>query len=78
MIKRKPKLEAKFFGPFWVLYPLKKQAYKLELPKKWTIHDIFYMSLLEQDTTRKKKVNNENTAEPDGGNKSEEYKAEAI
>ena len=33
-IKRNRKLEAKFFGPFWVFYPVEKQAYKLELPKK--------------------------------------------
>ena len=30
-----------------------KQAYKLALSKKWRIHDVFYVSLLEQDTTRK-------------------------
>ena len=30
-----------------------KPAYKLELPKKWRIHDVFHVSLLEQDTTRK-------------------------
>ena len=51
--KRNRKLEAKFFGPFRVLHPVGKQAYKLELPKKWRIHDVFHMSLLEQDTTRK-------------------------
>ena len=28
------KLEPKFFGSFQVLYPVKKQAYRLELPKK--------------------------------------------
>ena len=45
--KRKQKLEAKFFEPFRVLHPIKKQAYKLELPKKGRIHDVFYVSLLE-------------------------------
>ena len=32
--KRNRKLEVKFFGPFQMLHPLCKQAYKLELPKK--------------------------------------------
>ena len=41
------KLETKFFGPFRVFYPVGKQAYKLELPKKWRIYDVFHMSLLE-------------------------------
>ena len=47
-------MEAKFFGPFQVLHPVGKQAYKLELPEKWRIHDVFHVSLLEQDTTKKR------------------------
>ena len=54
--KQNRKLEAKFFGPFQVLHPIGKQAYKLELPKNWRIYDIFHVSLLEQDITRKKWV----------------------
>ena len=45
--KRNRKLKAKFLGPFWVLHLVGKQTYKLELPKKWRIHDVFYVSLLE-------------------------------
>ena len=51
--KRNQKLELKFFGPFRVLHPVGKQAYKLELPRKWRIHDVFHVLLLEQDTTKK-------------------------
>ena len=55
--KRNCKLEAKFLGPFRVLHPVGKQVYKLELPKKWRIHNVFHVSLLEQDTTKKGRVN---------------------
>ncbi len=73
--KRNRKLEAKFFGPFLVLHPVGKQAYKIELPKKWRIHEVFHVSLLEQDTTRKGRV--ETAIELDEDN-SEEYEVKAI
>ena len=74
--KRNGKLEAKFFGPFRVLHPVEKQAYKLELPKKLRIHETFHVSLLEQDTTRKGRVD-ENAMDFKADN-DEEYEVEAI
>ena len=41
------KLEAKFFGLFWLLHPVGKQAYRLKLLKKWRVHNVFHVSLLE-------------------------------
>ena len=76
--KHKRKLEAKFFGPFRMLQSVEKQAYKLELPRKWRIHDVFYMTFLEQDTTRKGRVDENDATELDAGNDSREYKVEAI
>ena len=78
--KQNRKLEAKFFGPFQVLYPVEKQTYKLELPRKWRIHDVFHVSLLEQDTTRKGRVDEEvRQMEFDAGDdESGEYEVEAI
>ena len=58
-IKQNQKLEAKFFGPFRVLHLDGKHVYKLELPRNWKIHDVFHVSLLEQDTTRKGRVDEE-------------------
>ena len=78
--KQNRKLEAKFFGPFQILYLVGKQAYKLDLPTKWKIHDVFYISLLEQDTTRKGRINElfpEPEAEFNAGD-NKEYEFEAI
>ena len=69
-------METKFFGPFRVLHPVGKQAYKLELPKKWRIHDVFHVSLLEQNTTRMGRVHKENVEELDGDKG--KYVVEAI
>ncbi len=79
--KKKKKHERKFFGPFRVLHVVGKQTYKLELLTKWKIHDVFYMSLLEQDTTRRGRVDKA-LLEPEkdlefevGGDKKYEVKA---
>ncbi len=63
--KRNKKLESKFFGPFWVLHVVEKQVYKLELPTKWKIYDVFHVSLLEQDTTRKGRVDKKTLPKPE-------------
>ena len=55
--KRNCKLEAKFLGLFRVLHLIGKQAYKLKLPKKQKIHDVFHVSLVKQDTTKKEQLN---------------------
>ena len=78
--KRNRKLETKFFGPFRVLHFIRKQAYKLELSKKWGIHDVFYVSLLEPNTTQKKWIDKKiRQMEFDSGDdNSGECKVEAI
>ena len=60
-----------------MLYTAGKQVYKLELSKKWRIHNVFHVSLLEQDTTRKRRVD-ENVAELNAGDESGEYELKAI
>lgn len=75
--KRSWKLKSKFFGTFQVLYPVGKQAYKIKLSKKWRIHDVFYMSLLEQDTTWKRQVD-ESTSQLEFQNDNKKYKFEVI
>lgn len=78
--KQNRKLVAKFFGPFRIPHPIGKQAYKLELPKRWRIHDVFHVSPLEQDTTRKGRVDKAMSQlefEGDGGD-GEEYEVEKV
>ena len=77
-IKQNRKLKAKFFGPFWVLNLINKQAYKLELPKKWRVHNVLYMSLLEQNTNRERQVSEKVPELNDGNKDSKKYKMEAI
>ena len=74
--KQNRKLKTKFFGLFQILHSVGKQVYKLELLKKWRLYDVFHISLLEQNTTKKERV--KKVLKLDGGNNSKEYKVEAI
>ena len=76
--KQNCKLEAKFLGLFWVLYLVGKQAYKLKLSKKWRIHNIFHISLLEQDITKKRQVNNMQLNFEFEASNGEEYEVDGI
>ena len=52
-----------------MLHLVGKQAYKLELPKKWKIYNVCHISLLEQNTTKKKQVNDRQLEFEDGNEK---------
>lgn len=74
------KFETQFFGPFWGLYVADKQIYKIKLPRKQRIYDVYQLLLLKQDIIKKRQVNNNNTMtqlELDKKN-SKDYKVEAI
>ena len=76
--KRNHKLEAKFLGFFWVLYPVGKQTYKFKLPKKRKIHNVFHVFLLEQNTTKKGQVNNTQLNFEFEADNNKEYEVESI
>ena len=59
-----------------MLYPVGKQAYKLELPKKWRIYDVFHVLLLEQNTTKKRQMNDMQLEFETGNDK--EYEVDGI
>ena len=59
-----------------MLHLVGKQAYKLELPKKWRIYDVFHVLLLELDTTKKGQINDIQLEFEAGDNK--EYEVNGI
>ena len=57
---------------------MSKQAYKLELSKKWRVHNVFHVSLLEQNTNKKGRVSKKVLELDADDENSKEYKVEAI
>ena len=53
--KRNKKLKWKFFESFQILETVKNQAYRLDLFKRWRIHDVFHVSFLEKFNVKKEK-----------------------
>ena len=42
------KLQRRFCGPFKILKVIGTQAYQIELPTQWNIHNVFHVSLLKK------------------------------
>ena len=69
-------MKAKFFRLLHVLYLVKKTNYKLEFFNKNNIPNVFYISLLEQDISKKGYIN-KNTTELNADNY-EKYNIKTI
>ena len=61
-----------------MLYLVGKQTYKFKLPKKWKVHNMFHMSLLEQDTIKKRQVSKKVLKLGISDKNSKEYKIKSI
>ena len=56
-IKRNKKLKWKFFEFFKILETIEDQTYRIDISKRWRIHNVFHVSFLERiKVKRKKKV----------------------
>ena len=74
------KLRRRFVGPFKIIQCIGNQAYKLQLPDSWRIHNIFHVSLPKRWIERPYRTP-EYLPQPDLDtdiDPSEEYKVEGI
>ena len=54
-IKRNKKLKWKFFELFKVLNTMRNQTYRIDIFKRWRIHNVFHVSLFEKIIFKKRK-----------------------
>ena len=54
-IKRNKKLKWKFFKLFKTLNIVENQTYRIDISKRWRIHDVFYILLFEKVKIKRKK-----------------------
>ena len=53
-IKRNKKLEWKFFDSFKILNEIETQTYRINISRRWRIHNVFHVSLFEKMKFKKK------------------------
>src|SRR5580692_8105039 len=72
------KLVPKRHGPFQIVKDISPVAYQLELPKAWTIHDIFHSSILTPYKETDEHGDNYQCPPPEMIDNAEEYEVELI
>lgn len=72
------KLSHKFLGPFKVLEPVGKQAYRLALPPTYKIHPVFHVSYLEPYQRREGDDDIPSMPPPELINDEEEWEVEEV
>ena len=72
------KLAPKHYGPFKILDKIGSRSLRLELDRKWKIHNVFHVSLLEPYKTSESFVRTQDRPEPEEIEGENEYEVETI
>ena len=72
------KLSPKHYSPFKILEKIGSRSFRLELDKRWKIHKVFHVSLLEPYKTSNHLKRTQNRPEPEEIEGENEYEVEKI